>query len=234
MLKESAENSKKAKKELKKSLEDISHQLKTPLTSILITLDNLIDHPDMEKKLQEEFIRDMKREVGNINFFVQEILKLSKFDSNTIHFIKKKNNIEQIIEKAVQNVSTLCDLKNIKIDIKKEKTEPILCDERWQIEALTNILKNGIDHSEKNSKIKVQCEQNKVYTKVRIQDFGNGIHEKDLPHIFERFYHGEKTDKNSFGIGLALAKAIIEEDNGVIYVKSTSSGTTFEITYYQL
>ena len=115
MLKEAALNSNKDKLNLKKSLEDISHQLKTPLTSILVLLDNLIDEPDMDSSIRNDFIIDIKRNVININFLVQALLKLSKFDANTVHFIKKENDLEMIVKEAIKNVSTLCDLRNINI-----------------------------------------------------------------------------------------------------------------------
>ena len=234
MLKENAENSLKDKKDLKKSLEDISHQLKTPLTSILIILDNLIDNPDMDNNTKEDFIRDIKREVMNINFLVQTILKISKFESNTIEFIKEKNNVLDIINESLKNVSSLCDLKNIKIEVIKSKNNYLTCDFKWQVEAITNIIKNCIDYSKENSKIIISHEQNKIYTTIKIKDFGKGISKEDLPHIFERFYKGKNYQPDSVGIGLALAKAIIEEDNGNISVNSSTDGTEFTIKYFKI
>jgi len=234
MLKEAADNSLKDKKDLKKSLEDISHQLKTPLTSILIILDNIIDNPDMDKETRDDFILDIKREVTNINFLVQAILKLSKFDSNTIDFHRQKTSLKQIINKVVRNVSSLCDLRNITIQTTGDPNVEIFCDSKWQVEALTNILKNGIEHSKNGSNIEIKYEQNPVYSFVSIQDHGSGISEKDKKHIFERFYKGEKADPNSIGIGLALSKTIIEEDKGTIQVESDSQGTTFIIKYFNL
>lgn len=234
MLKEAAENSNIDKINLKKSLEDISHQLKTPLTSILIMLDNLIDEPDMENSTREDFIRDIKREVVNINFLIQAILKLSKFDSNTIHFIKEDIEIKRIIDEAIKNVSTLCDLRNINIEVDGNGKEKINCDYRWQVEAITNILKNCVEHSKDNQKVIINYSQNSIYTKLEIKDFGDGISKKDLPHIFERFYKGENSSEESIGIGLALSKTIIEEDNGSINVQSDKNGTTFTIKYFYL
>lgn len=234
MLKEAAENSNIDKINLKKSLEDISHQLKTPLTSILIMLDNLIDEPDMENSTREDFIRDIKREVVNINFLIQTILKLSKFDSNTIHFTKEDIEIKRIIDEAIKNVSTLCDLRNINIEVDGSGKEKINCDYRWQVEAITNILKNCVEHSKDNQKVIINYSQNSIYTKLEIKDFGDGISKKDLPHIFERFYKGENSSEESIGIGLALSKTIIEEDNGSINVQSDKNGTTFTIKYFYL
>ena len=233
MLKENADNSLRDKRELKKSLEDISHQLKTPLTSILVMLDNLIDNDNMDRKTQEEFIRDIKREVVNINFLVQAILKLSKFDSNTMSFKKEKKAIKDIIIETVKNISPLCDLKNIKIEITGNQNIYINCDFRWQVEALTNILKDCVEHSNDGEKIIIDCDDNNVYSQIIIKDFGEGIDKNDIPHIFERFYKGKNASPNSIGIGLALSKTIIEKDNGTISVESNSNGTTFTIKYFK-
>lgn len=234
MLKESAENSNKDKINLKKSLEDISHQLKTPLTSILVMLDNIIEDPDMDINIRNDFVRDIKRNVVNINFLVQALLKLSKFDANTVHFIKQENDLKTIIKESIKNVSPLCDLRNINIEYNAKEKSKIICDAKWQIEAITNILKNSIDHSKDNQKVIINVENNNVYSTVEIKDFGDGISKKDISHIFERFYKGENATSDSIGIGLALAKTIIEEDNGNISVESNKNGTKFTIKYFKL
>ena len=234
MLKEAALNSNKDKLNLKKSLEDISHQLKTPLTSILVLLDNLIDEPDMDSSIRNDFIIDIKRNVININFLVQALLKLSKFDANTVHFIKKENNLEMIVKEAIKNVSTLCDLRNINIKLNTLENAKVECDAKWQIEAITNIIKNAIEHSKDNSSIIINIDNNRVYSKIEVIDFGEGISKRDIKHIFERFYKGENATSNSIGIGLALAKTIIEEDKGSIAVESNESNTKFTIKYFKL
>ena len=234
MLKEAALNSNKDKLNLKKSLEDISHQLKTPLTSILVLLDNLIDEPDMDFSIRNDFIIDIKRNVININFLVQALLKLSKFDANTVHFIKKENDLEMIVKEAIKNVSTLCDLRNINIKLNTLENAKVDCDAKWQIEAITNIIKNAIEHSKDNSSIIINIDNNRVYSKIEVIDFGDGISKRDIKHIFERFYNGENATSNSIGIGLALAKTIIEEDKGTIAVESNESNTKFTIKYFKL
>ena len=234
MLKESAENSNKDKINLKKSLEDISHQLKTPLTSILVMLDNIIEDPDMDINIRNDFVRDIKRNVVNINFLVQALLKLSKFDANTVHFIKQENDLKAIIKESIKNVSPLCDLRNINIEFNAKDKSKIVCDAKWQIEAITNIIKNAIDHSKDNQKVIINVENNNVYSTVEIKDFGDGISKKDISHIFERFYKGENATSDSIGIGLALAKTIIEEDKGNISVESSKNGTKFIIKYFKL
>ena len=200
MLKETAENSQKDKLELKKSLEDISHQLKTPLTSILIMLDNLEDN-ELDGHLREEFLRDIKREVNNINFLVQNLLKLSKFDVNAINFTKNKFKISDLLNDCIKNVATLSELKNVAIKLIMKTDFIINLDYRWNIEAITNILKNCIEYSENNGQIILNVEDNNAYTKITIEDFGKGISKEDLPHIFERFYKGKLSSSDSVGIG---------------------------------
>ena len=232
-LKEAYINTNNDKLSIKKSLEDISHQLKTPLTSILIMLDNLIDDPNMDINTRQDFITDIKRQVVNINFLVQNLLKLSKFDSNTIHFIKENNKLSNILKEAIKNVSTLCDLKDIKIIINGDDKSTIYSDFKWEVEALTNILKNSIEHTKDKKEILVDYNTNNVYSIIKIKDYGVGIAHDDLKHIFERFYKGKNSSPDSIGIGLSLAKAIINEDNGIISVESNSNGTTFIIKYYK-
>ena len=229
MLKEDAENSKKDKLKLKDSLSDISHQLKTPLTSINIMLDNILDNPDMDNKTKEAFIQNIKRKVTNINSLVKEILKLSKFDANVIKFENKQVFIYNLVKRAISNVEMMAELKNIDIIVNNQSNIKLVCDEKWQTEAITNILKNCIEHSKENSIITIDI----IYKQIIIKDNGEGIDAKDLPHIFERFYKGKNSSKDSVGIGLALAKTIIEKNNGSITVNSEKGKqTTFIIKYY--
>lgn len=232
MLNEISEISKKDKKELEESLEDISHQLKTPLTSILIMIDTLLDDEDMDQNTREDFLRNMKREVMNINFLVKSILKLSRLDTNTVKFISKKESVKEIINEAILNVSLLSDLKNVKIETNLSDSF-IICDYKWQIEALTNILKNSIEHSYENNKVLIESSENNAYVKIIIKDFGSGIAKEDINHIFERFYKGKDSDYDSIGIGLALSKSIIEKQNGKISVESSDDVTTFTIKYFK-
>ena len=233
MLKEDAENSKKDKLKLKDSLSDISHQLKTPLTSINIMLDNILDNPDMDSNTKEKFIQNIKREITNISSLVGEILKLSKFDASVIKFEEQQVFIDDIVKSAISNVEMMAELKNINIEVNNRDNIKLVCDAKWQIEAITNVLKNCIEHSKDDSTITIDIDSNKIYKQITIKDNGEGIDEKDLPHIFERFYKGKNSSKDSVGIGLALAKTIIEKDNGSIKVDSKKGKqTTFVIKYY--
>ena len=233
MLKENAENSLKDKIDLKNSLQDISHQLKTPLTSISIMLENIIDDPEMDNDVRQNFIKQIKREITNISFLVQSILKLSKFESNTIDFNRKEVSIKNIINETIRNVSNLCDLKDVEIKVNDKCKNNIYCDSKWQVEAITNILKNAVEYSNSGSKVLIECEDNNLYSQIKIIDYGKGMDEEDTLNIFKRFYKGKDSTKDSIGIGLSLSKAIIEEDNGRIAVESEKNkGTIFTIKYF--
>ena len=185
---------------------------------------------DNEQK--EIFIRKIKRETYNIKSLVETLLKLSKFDVNTIEFNNKKIEIKELINNSMQRVSALADLKNIKINIKGDLEKTIICDINWQVEAISNIIKNGIEHSEGNSKIDINTETNNVYTKIEITNYGSKIDEYDQKHIFERFYKGKNSKEDSIGIGLPLSKKIIEKNNGRILINSNEQKTTFIIKYF--
>lgn len=233
LLKEAAENAVNEKLELKDSLSDISHQLKTPLTSILIILDNLIEDPNMDKEVREDFIKDIKREITNVSFLVQALLKLSKLDTDTINFNQSEVEVGTIIEKVKRNLMALSDLKNIGIVVNLHDNALILCDYKWQVEAITNIVKNCIEYANENTNVEIEVTENKVYTDIVIRDYGKCIDADDLPHIFERFYKGKNASLESVGIGLALAKTIIEKDNGAVFVESSNNKTEFDIKYYK-
>ena len=233
LLREETDNSVKDKLELKKSLEDISHQLKTPLTAIMINLDNIIDNQNIGEKERKALLRKIKRQTYNLKFLIECILKLSKFDVNTVEYNDKEVYIKDIINSAIENVSALADLKNVEIKVYGNVQEKIYCDSKWQIEAISNILKNAIEHSNEGSEVCVLFENNKIYTKIDIKNMGDTISKKDLKHLFERFYKGENATENSVGIGLALSKVIIEKDNGNIDVVSEKGQTDFVIRYYK-
>ena len=231
MLKEQASNSQKSQKTLQTNIEDISHQLKTPLTSISIMLDNIIDNPDMEIETRQKFLHEINRQIEWFNWLVIALLKLSKIDSGTAVFTKKEINVEKIINHVIQNLSIPLDIKQQKIIVNGNSSK-FIGDYNWQLEALTNIVKNCIEHTPNHKNIYIKFEENNFYTKITIRDEGVGIAKEDIKHIFERFYKGKNSSENSIGIGLALSKSIIERDNGYIICSSKEGeGTTFEIKY---
>ena len=231
MLKEQASNSQKSQKTLQTNIEDISHQLKTPLTSISIMLDNIIDNPDMEIETRQKFLHEINRQIEWFNWLVIALLKLSKIDSGTAVFTKKEINVEKVINHVIQNLAIPLEIKQQKIIVNGNSSK-FIGDYNWQLEALTNIVKNCIEHTPNHKNIYIKFEENNFYTKITIRDEGVGIAKEDIKHIFERFYKGKNSSENSIGIGLALAKSIIERDNGYIICSSKEGeGTTFEIKY---
>lgn len=227
MLKEAEQNSLKDKLILKDSLSDISHQLKTPITSLMINIENLEEYPDLPAEQKKKLLKKAKHDVANISFMVQYILKLSKLDSNTIDYNNVETTLGEIVAAAVENVNALSDLMDIKVEIVSDENATIICDKYWQTEAVTNILKNAIEHA--LSKVTISYEKNEVFSQIVVENDGEAISEEERKHIFERFYRGEKSSRDSVGIGLALSKSIVEHAGGYISVESSND----KINYYR-
>lgn len=230
-FREQAENSNKDKENLQKSLSDISHQLKTPLTSIIVMVDNILDDDDMPLEIRREFLNDIKHNTNTISFLVQSLLKLSKLDAEAVKFRYEQVEVKSIVDECIKNTAVMAEILGVRLET--DCNDIILnCDRKWLCEAITNIIKNCIEHSH-NGNIKITAEQNKLYTKISIKDNGSGIDKEDLPHIFERFYKGKNSSDDSVGIGLALAKSIIEKQGGYISVSSElNKGSEFVIKFF--
>ena len=232
MLKEESEISRHDKEKIKMSVEDISHQLKTPLTSIMIMLDNLKDNPNMDEDTKQKFIFEISKQVDWINWLVISILKLSRLEANVVKFSDNKINVKKFIDEIIDNLEIPIEIKNQKISIEGDEDASFIGDYKWQQEAITNIIKNAIEHNKENGKITIKYEENVLFTKITIIDEGQGIAKEDLKHIFERFYKAQNSSDNSVGIGLSLAKNIIEKNNGMINCKSEiGNGTEFIVKY---
>lgn len=230
-FREQAENSNKDKENLQKSLSDISHQLKTPLTSIIVMVDNILDDDDMPLEIRREFLNDIKHNTNTISFLVQSLLKLSKLDAEAVKFRYEQVEVKSIVDECIKNTAVMAEILGVRLET--DCNDIILnCDKKWLCEAVTNIIKNCIEHSH-NGNIKITAEQNKLYTKISIKDNGSGITKEDLPHIFERFYKGKNSSDDSVGIGLSLAKTIIEKQGGYISVSSElNKGSEFVIKFF--
>jgi len=232
ILREAAENSEEEKEKLSIAIADISHQLKMPLTSIRIMLDNISDNPDMPQEIREDFIQDISKQVEHMSSLVISLLKIAKFDAGTIKMENEEIDAKKLIDSVINNLAILIEIKEIEVITKIDEKAIFIADYKWQQEALTNILKNAIEHSQPKSNIYIIVENTSIFLKIKIKDEGQGIEQKDLKHIFERFYRAKNCNEDSIGIGLSLAKTIIEQNNG--YIKATSEvgkGTLFEIKY---
>lgn len=230
MLKEKADDFKAQREDMYRLLSDISHQLKTPLTSIQILLDNLNESKNMDEKTRKKFIIEITKKIESMNWLIIALLKLSKLDANAVEFKKEKIDVSNMIENVVENLSIMAEIRDIQVMFDSKDIVYIQADYNWYKEAISNILKNAIEHARHN--VTIKASENKVYTQIEIKDDGMGINKKDMKHIFDRFYKSQNSDENSIGIGLSLSKSIIEAQNGHIYVDSKDGEYTKFIIRY--
>lgn len=230
MLKERTEDSMIQKENVYKLLSDISHQLKTPLTSIQILLDNLNESKNMDEETRRRFIIEITKKVESMNWLIIALLKLSRLDAMAVDFKKENVDVNKMIREVIENLSVMAEIRNIQVDLLSKDNIYIKADYNWYKEAISNIVKNAIEHARK--KVIISVTENKVYTQIVIKDDGTGISNKDIKHIFDRFYKSKNSDENSIGIGLALSKSIIEKQNGHIYVDSVKNEYTQFIIRY--
>ncbi|MDU0296864.1 HAMP domain-containing sensor histidine kinase [Paraclostridium sp. MRS3W1] len=234
ILKEKVELLSKEKIFLNDTISDISHQLKTPMTSLIILNDLMYDDLPEESKI--EFLEKIKSQLNRMEWLIKSMLKLSKVEAKVINFKNEKVNILELIKMSIQPSLIPIELKNIDVSINGDSEAMFLGDMDWSIEALVNIIKNCVEHTFSSGSLDISYEENSLYTEIVIKDSGEGIDKKDLPHIFKRFYKGKSSSKeDSVGIGLAMAKSIIEGQNGDIYVKSEKNkGTQFNIIFHKI
>ena len=227
-LKEQSELLTKDKKYLEETLEDISHQIKTPLTSMYMINDILTN--EKNERIRKEFLVKNKNQIERIEWLVISLLKLSKLDSGTVKLKKEKIKVKDLINKAIEPIKVSLDLKSIDLDLNLSN-DTVLVDINWTKEALLNIIKNACEHTK--DKITITSKNNPLYLEIRITDNGKGIAKKDLKHIFERFYKGSD-NKDSIGIGLNMSKKIINLQQGIIEVETKENvGSTFIIKLYK-
>lgn len=232
LLKEKENYSSHEKKHLASVLSDISHQLKTPLTSMYV-INDILENDDIDYEKKKEMLSKNRAQLERIEWLVTSLLKLSRLDSGMVTLKQENVFVYELLEKAISPLRIPIELKEQNIIIEGDNNICISVDEKWTVEALVNIIKNAYEHTPVAGTITISYTENPIYTEIKIQDTGEGISSKDLPHIFERFYHGN-TNKESIGIGLNMAKSIIEKQNGYIKVESQKKvGTTFILQFYK-
>lgn len=217
---------------LANTISDISHQLKTPMTSMNVMIDLLKDESlPAEKRI--EFTRSLRRQMSRMEWLLSSMLTMSKLDAGSIVLKKETVNVSALITRASEHLLIPMELHGQTLVIEGEKEASFLGDLYWSSEALANILKNCMEHTPDGGTVTVRAGENSLYTSIQIQDEGDGIVPEDLPHIFERFYKGQNASPESIGIGLAMAKQFITRQNGVIEVVSEyGHSTTFLIKFY--
>ncbi|NRT76386.1 sensor histidine kinase [Clostridium beijerinckii] len=234
MLSKQGELLKKEKMQLADAISDISHQLKTPLTSMRVMSD-LLSNNDLEAEKRIEFTNNIEMQLDRMQWLLTSLLKLSKIDAGTVSFKKDRVAVSELIRKSTEPLLIPIEIKNQTLVIEGGSNVSFIGDLYWTTEALINIIKNCIEHTGEDGRISIFFNENPLFTEIKILDNGSGIEKEDLPYIFKRFYKGKNAGEDSVGIGLAMAKTIVTSQNGDINVSSRKNeGTCFIIKFYKV
>jgi signal transduction histidine kinase len=232
-LLEQSEQLKRDKNYLADSLADISHQLKTPLTSLEI-LNATLSQESTDEEQRAVYLREQAGMLMRMEWLIDALLKLSRLDAGMVRFENKTFQVSELLRQATQGFDLTLDIKDITLDISAPEKIELRGDIKWLAEAISNIIKNSIENTPPGGRIAIRAEENPMYVKLTITDSGDGIPEEDLPHLFERFYRGKSTGKNGVGIGLALAKTITAGQNGNIKAENIEPhGAQFTVCFYK-
>ena len=230
---EQAELLKKDKLFLADSISDISHQLKTPITSMFV-MTELICDKTLPPDKRQEFSQNIRSQIERLQWLVESLLKLSKIDAGTIGFKKENVNVRDLISRSTHHLLIPIEIKDQTLEISGDEHAQFIGDFNWSSEAASNIIKNCIEHTPLGGYIGINFCETPIYTMIKILDNGEGIHKEDLPHIFNRFYKGKNAHTGSIGIGLAMSKIILQKQGGTIEVSSEKNkGTEFTIKIYK-
>lgn len=231
IIRNNLESLNKEKQFLVNLLSDISHQLKTPLASMILYND-ILSTKELSKEKKQLFLENNKKQLYRMDWLIKSILKLARLDARAIEFSKEKISLNETIENSIYELKEKADEANVAMTLKQTSDISFNHDRRWMEEALINIIKNDIEHTKTGGKVEIELIENPIYVRIEIVDNGEGINKVDLPNIFKRFYKAKNSKSDSVGIGLALSKAIIEAHDGMIDVQSeVGHGTKFTITF---
>jgi len=231
-LREQAELLQKDKTALSNLIADISHQIKTPLTSMGVLADLLAEDPPEEDR--RAFVERLRAQLGRIQWLVAALLKLARLDAGTAAFKSEPVDVRRLIERALEPLQIRLEIKNQRLEVHGDDGASFTGDLNWSAEALTNVVKNCVEHTPEGGKIEISYGANALYAEIIVSDDGEGIASHDLPNIFNRFYRGANAGESSVGIGLALAKAIFNAQGGDIAIHSQRGmGTSFEIHLFR-
>lgn len=213
------------------SLADISHQIRTPLTSLNLLV-SLLSEPGISEERRIKLTHDLLGLLSRIDWLITTLLKISKLDAGTVQLNEEKISLSELINRSTEPLLVPIELREQTLTISAEGD--FIGDVSWTCEAIGNIVKNCMEHTQDGGNLDIKASENALYSEIVITDNGSGIDKEDLPHVFERFYKGKNSDGKSFGIGLALARMIISEQNGTIKAENrTSKGAMFTIRFYK-
>lgn len=230
-LTEAADRVQKDQQYLADSLADISHQLRTPMTAMSLAV-TMLRSPDPENRRRLELTGELRKQLSRMDWLVETLLKISKLDAGTVELAANPVSVKELIQKAAEPLAISMDVRNQALSVSCSQ-EQFVGDLGWTAEALSNILKNSMEHTPEGGRISVTAEETPLFTAIQIEDTGEGFAPEDLPHIFERFYQGKNASSSSFGIGLSLARCIIANQNGTIQAVNTDTGARFTIKFYK-
>ena len=232
-LRQNADNLVRDKQYLADSLADISHQIRTPLTAMRLTV-SLLGEPELSEERRMELARELIRLLARIDWLITALLKISKLDTGTVVFRKEPVQMAELVQKAAAPLAIPMELRGQTLKTQGEENVSFIGDAAWMQEALGNILKNCMEHTPPGGEISLQWSENAVYTELTVSDTGPGIDKADLPHLFERFYKGKNAGEQSVGIGLALARRIITGQNGIVKAENRpEGGARFVLRFYK-
>lgn len=213
------------------SLADISHQLRTPLTSLHL-LTSLLGERGLSDRRRIELLGEVRTLLTRIDWLVEVLLKFSRFDAGTVRLHKQTVPLDALLVKSCEPLQIAAELRSIAVQLRAEGH--VTCDLAWTAEALGNIVKNCMEHTPEGGTITLRAQENTLFSEIIITDTGSGIAPEDMPHIFERFYRGQHADQMSFGIGLALARMIVTAQDGTIKAENRpEGGAMFSIRFYK-
>lgn len=231
-LYEQSEYLQKDKIFLANTLSDISHQLKTPLTSMMVSCD-ILAQEQLPQDKQQEFIKSMHQQLERMQWLISSLLKLSRIDAKAVTFKQETINLKKLIETCLKPFSVIIEVKHIQVDKQMSDSIQVTADENWLLEAISNIIKNAIEHTPVDGTIMIASVDTPLHIKLMISNSGKMIDPIDQQHIFDRFYRGKNASSDSIGIGLSLSKSIISQMQGQITCESDEDCTRFVITFYK-
>jgi len=232
LLKERADKAVEQRHVLADSMADISHQLKTPLTSMTVLVNNLSENLDMDMLTRQRFLSEIMRQLTGMSWLIAAMLKLSRLDAGVVELEHKPFKLADIVKETIEKVELAAEWRNVSFSVHIPDAAQISGDRKWTAEALMNIVKNAVEHSPEGGMVEIAGEENEVYAQITVRDYGAGITKEEQEKLFRRFYRGGGMKEDSVGIGLALAKEIVEREGGRISVDSREGeGTVFVLRF---